>query len=203
MENSHPTGNTGPVERAERHRRDYEMVRSVLRSRPEAVLEFIDRMCCVPRFLASRNARVGRPLDQAALQDVTQDVLTIVWRKLPSFEGRSSIETWVYRICAFEFSNALRRHRRRESGVSHDEELLLQVPEETRGSVGDVEALREELSRLHSEEAEIIHLKHYGDLTFAEIGERLGLSDNTAKTRYYRGLRRLKDALSRREGIDQ
>lgn len=179
------------------------MVHSVLKRRPDAVVQFIDRMGCVPRFLSSRNARMGRPLSQTELQDVTQEVLTIVWRKLASFEGKSSLETWVYRICAFEFSNALRRHRRRETGVTHDEEVLLQVPEETAEPVGDVEALREELDRLQDDEADIIRLKHYDDLTFAEIGERLGLSDNTAKTRYYRGLRRLKDALSRRGGIDQ
>lgn len=203
LENSYRSGDTDPAERAERHRRDREMVHSVLKRRPDAVVQFIDRMGCVPRFLSSRNARMGRPLSQTELQDVTQEVLTIVWRKLASFEGKSSLETWVYRICAFEFSNALRRHRRRETGVTHDEEVLLQVPEETAEPVGDVEALREELDRLQDDEADIIRLKHYDDLTFAEIGERLGLSDNTAKTRYYRGLRRLKDALSRRGGIDQ
>ena len=201
LENSHPSADMNPSDRADRHWLDYEMVLSVLQRRPDAVVEFINRMGCVPRFLSSRNTRMGRPLSQAELQDVTQDVLTIVWRKLPTFEGKSSLETWVYRICAFEFSNALRRHRRRETGVSHDEELLLQIPEETKQPIGDVEALREELEQLHPEEAEIIRLKHYDDLTFQVIGERLGLSDNTAKTRYYRGLRRLKDAMNRRGGL--
>ena len=38
-------------------------------------------------------------------------------------------------------------------------------------------------------------LKHLEGLTFVEVGERLAMSTNTAKTHYYRGLRRLRAML--------
>jgi NAD(P)-dependent dehydrogenase (short-subunit alcohol dehydrogenase family) len=44
-------------------------------------------------------------------------------------------------------------------------------------------------------EADVIRMKHFEDLTFEEIGTRLGNSINTVKTRYYRGISRLLDRL--------
>ena len=41
----------------------------------------------------------------------------------------------------------------------------------------------------------MIWLKHFEELTFESIGHYLGLSENTAKTRYYRGLRRMQGLL--------
>ena len=34
-------------------------------------------------------------------------------------------------------------------------------------------------------------MKHFEELTFPEIGKRIGMPANTAKTRYYRGLAKL------------
>ena len=48
------------------------------------------------------------------------------------------------------------------------------------------------LSMLSPGESEVIRLKHFAQMTFEEIAERLGISANTAKTRYYRGLERLR-----------
>ena len=47
--------------------------------------------------------------------------------------------------------------------------------------------------------AETVRLKHYGGLTFEEIGERMRCSANTAKTRYYRCLTHL----ARNLGLEQ
>ena len=45
---------------------------------------------------------------------------------------------------------------------------------------------------------EVIRLRHFSDLTFAAIARRLGLSPNTAKSHYYRGLVRLRGRLGAR-----
>ena len=52
------------------------------------------------------------------------------------------------------------------------------------------------LIRLGGVEAQIIRLKHLESLTFDELGARMGLSANTAKTHYYRGLSRLRSMLA-------
>jgi RNA polymerase sigma-70 factor (ECF subfamily) len=50
--------------------------------------------------------RMGVPASEA--DDVRQEVFVRVFRKLPSFEGRSDLRTWLYRVCVTQ-SGRLRR----------------------------------------------------------------------------------------------
>ena len=81
-------------------------MREVIENKDAAIDEFIERMRCVPGILAALNARCGRQLDEHLLADVVQDVLIVVWSKLPEFQGTGRLELWVYRICQFELMNA-------------------------------------------------------------------------------------------------
>ena len=48
------------------------------------------------------------------------------------------------------------------------------------------------LERVDPLQAVVIRSKHFGGKTFEEIAEAQGISSNTAKTRYYRGLIKLR-----------
>lgn len=171
---------------------DLELVRNALRQDATASASLADRLQCVPRILAARNRRMGRPLDEHDLADVVQSTLLIILRKLPTFEGRSSIEGWVYRICSFELLNNVRGKRRRPMPVDGFEESLPARPDAENDDPWEYEELYWALDRIHAEDAEVIRLKHLEDLTFLEIAERLDCPASTAKARYYRGI----DALS-------
>ena len=59
-----------------------------------------------------RSARaLGIPPD--AVDDVLQDVFIVVHRRLPSFEGRAQIRTWLTKILVRVVSTHRRRHRRK------------------------------------------------------------------------------------------
>ena len=64
------------------------------------------------------------------------------------------------------------------------------------------EQLEEKLKQLPSKFAEVIVMKVWGEKTFAEIGEALDISQNTAASRYRYGLEALKKSLAgaRRRG---
>jgi len=159
-------------------------------------VEFVERMDCVPRILASRNARLGSPVRDQDLPDLVQDTLIVIWRKLPTFQGRASLETWVYRICCLELMNFVRRRRRNQREQHHDDELReresTQLAREQEESFDDIYLA---LEKVPEQEERVIWLKHFEELTFESIGHYLGLSENTAKTRYYRGLRRMQGLL--------
>src|SRR5262245_20870366 len=89
------------------HLPDVALVRDALQRRADALEQFIERMQCVGRFLAVRNAQLGQPLDRDELRDVAQDAITVVWRKLEAFSGDASLETWVFRICVNELMNTV------------------------------------------------------------------------------------------------
>lgn len=175
---------------------DGELVRQALAREPDALGRFVARMRCVARILSTRNARAGGALRPEELEDVAQDTLTAIWNKLPNFDGSARLETWVWRFCELEF---LRRLRSRDRGRLVLEASLEGTANEplapqARSQLEDQELLQG-LERLDEELSIVLHLKHYEDLTFEAIGARLGVPVNTAKTRYYRGLQKLRSAL--------
>lgn len=153
------------------------------------------RLTCVPRILASINHRMGGPLGEEDLADLSQDTLIVIWGKLGSFEGRGRLETWAYRFCFLEFMNRLRRTERRQRVVGASLESLDSVPSPIEPSVREFEVLEVGLAELGSPEADVIRMKHFDGWTFDDIAARLGQAPSTVKSQYYRGLDWLKRRL--------
>jgi len=172
---------------------DLDLVRRALQRDRHGLQELAGRLRCVPRLLAVRNARLGGALRPEELADLSQDVLLIVWGKLKEYRGLSALDGWLYRICRYEYMNALRRLRGRAESL---DELSLDPSQES--NPWEFEDVHRGLERIGDKESEVIRLKHFEELTFEEIGARLGVSSNTAKARYYRGLRALEPLLERR-----
>ncbi|MDI1480083.1 RNA polymerase sigma factor [Polyangium sp. y55x31] len=90
---------------------------------------------------------------EADLPDALQDVFLVVHRRLPTFEGRSKVSTWIFGICfrvAGDRRKAARVAARRDGG----DELLLDAPDERadvaaeaerRQGLAQLEALLDEL----------------------------------------------------------
>ena len=174
---------------------DLELVREVLHEKRERVVEFMERMACVQRILRVKNANLGRPLDDAEIEEVAQETMIIVWKKLPSFEGRSSLETWVFRIAVFELMNRVRRSTRRRKQQLSESELIAAAGAEDAPSFEDYTFVYEALDSLPAAEHAVVRAKHFDQQSFSEIGRTLGISENTAKTRYYRAMTRLRHQL--------
>ncbi len=159
----------------------------------------MERMECVPYILAAQNKRMGQPLNLHDLADVVQESLAKVWKKLGSYEGRAALETWTYRFCYLELMNGIRK-KRRWSDSAQPESEVEEVASSTESRAVEFEFLHKGLEAVGPPESDIVRLKHFEELTFAEIAERLGVSANTAKTQYYRGLSKLKERLDSSAG---
>lgn len=190
--------NTHESTRNADHRGDLELVREVLRGSPAALEKLIERLRCIPQILSERNVRSGSPLSDEDLTDLTQETLITVWKKLPSFEGRSTLETWVYSFCMHQMMNALRSKKRLPQLVS-DEALEFPDAENRTTPSGSLEYehVHACLRGLDHTQESVIRLKHFSALTFEEIALRLVMSQSSVKTVYYRGLERLRGLLNR------
>jgi len=79
----------------------------------------------------------------------------------------------------------------------------LQVPTSAVQSTPEQQVLQQEVSEsvrrilksLPAEQSEVVTLKHWEDLTFAEIAEVLGISQNTVASRYRYAMEKLQRAL--------
>lgn len=149
------------------------------------------RLRCVPRILANRNSALGRPLGPQELEDVQQDSMLVIWKKLPQFMGRSSLETWFYQICNLELLSAIRRRRRDRGRSTMIEPSTLEA--EPSADLHRFQSLYKGMEKLSEEEARIVSLKHYEERTFDQIAATLSMSASQVKSRYYRALLRLRD----------
>jgi RNA polymerase sigma-70 factor (ECF subfamily) len=121
------------------------------------------------------------------LEDACQEVFLVVFRRLPEFEGRSSIRTWIYGI-AVRVAIALRRR------AFMRRELLRTEPPEafTTDGPGEIYAQREAqrlldaaLGELPRPKREVFVLYELEGMTIAETAAALGVAENTALYRLY------------------
>lgn len=178
-----PVGEPSALADAERDGRLVDGARAGVRGDLEALLA---RLSIVPRILCVLNQRLGSPLRNDELEDVAQDTATRIWMKLDTFNATSTLETWFFGIARFELMNAARRLQRRRS----EEVGEVTAPEDPLRHV-DIERVRLALTRIDRDEARVVYLHHFEDLTLEQAARRLGIAASTAKGRYYRGIERL------------
>ena len=146
-------------------------------------------------------------------EDILQDALVRLVEKLNSGEFVGGREAWLpylftsIRRLAIDLSRRDDRRKRREDVVGDDIEAeqrdVFHPWFESDASDDETRIqLEQGLKELPPKFAEVIVMKIWGERTFAEIGETLGISQNTAASRYRYGLEALKRQLggARRRG---
>jgi len=174
--------------RMEWHRR---LVADALAGAAEARREIVERLKCVPRFLAIRNARLGHPFAEEERDELIQETLVTIWAHLDTFEGRSTVETWA---CGCLRLILWRRLRVRAQGSCNLDSLDLESSEASSAPLDHDDVYRA-LEQINKREALIVRYRHLDSLAFDEIAERMGVSFGCVKSRYYRGLARLREIL--------
>jgi RNA polymerase sigma-70 factor (ECF subfamily) len=142
---------------------------------------------------------VGNPDDAS---DMMQEVFMGVHRNLPGYRGDGVFAAWLFRIASFRCTDFLRRRRFHISFDEHESSR-------TSNSQPDVEAMtthaNEQISRalmdLPAEQRHVVELKFFQQFTFEDIAQQLGISPNTAKTRLYAALKKLKQREELRDAM--
>lgn len=146
-------------------------------------------------------------------EDIVQDALVKLVEKLDAGEFVGGQEAWMpylyttIRRLSIDLGRRDDRRRRREDVVGGEAEIeqreVFHPWFESESSDDETRTLLEAgLKELPPKFAEVVVMKIWGDRTFAEIGEALEISPNTAASRYRYGLEALKKKLSsaRRKG---
>ena len=195
-----PTGNRSGVSDApERYPLDRQLAVRAATGDATSIRALGVRLACVPKLLRAANQRRSAPLSPNEMDDVIQDTLLQLWRKIGSYSGTASLETWAWSFGAIEMKSRTRRNslRRSVEGTHLDalkQEPAMQTHEEPRFPPEEVRAA---IDRMPREVAEVICQKHDRGRKFREIAASLSISENTEKTRYYRGIGLLRDQLAR------
>lgn len=146
--------------------------------------------------------RLGVP--EASLDDVVQDVFLVVHRRLDSFDGSSSLKTWVIGITLRVIQDHRRSTRRRIAHTIHLEDPDAFVaagssPERAAGDAEDLAFLHRFLERLDADKRIAFVLAELEEMTGAEIATMTGVNVNTIHTRLRAARAAFATALSTRE----
>jgi RNA polymerase sigma-70 factor (ECF subfamily) len=121
-------------------------------------------------------------------EDILQDAIVAVWskrEKLPRLEP--GLVFLQIRRCAIDRVRKERRRKAREETFERD--FGCNFKPGPNGSTGEIQ---DALAQLPHEQQEVVVLKIWCGQTFAQIGRALGISANTAASRYRYGIQHLR-----------
>ena len=146
--------------------------------------------------------------DEQDAEDVLQETYLKALRSLPTFEGRSSLMTWLYRIAVNEALMAVRRRKPQALSVEEpdpDDEAESQemeivdfccLPEGELLSAEARRALDQAVQHLPANLRVVFVMRDMEGLSIQDTAEALSLGENNVKTRLLRARLRLRQELS-------
>ncbi|MDE6166984.1 MAG: sigma-70 family RNA polymerase sigma factor [Acetatifactor sp.] len=126
--------------------------------------------------------------NQTLAEDLTQETFLRAYQSLERYDGSCRLSTWLCQIGRHIWYQHLEKNKREipmepEDGPapvhSRPEEMVI-------GKMELMDTLKE-MQKLPAQMREVIYLRTAAELSFREIGEVLGKSENWARVNFYRG----------------
>jgi RNA polymerase sigma-70 factor, ECF subfamily len=145
---------------------------------------------------------LNRGVPPWGVDDVVQEVFIVVHRKLPEFEGRSSVKTWLSMIVRRVVADHVRKRGNAPAGEALDVEGVSTAagPAEALDAKAAARVLDTLLAQMSPEQREVFILHEIEEMTGREIAEVSGVNENTVHTRlraarriFEEGIARLRD----------
>jgi len=150
--------------------------------------------------------------DDDTAAEITQQTFIAMFRNIKKLKDIDRFKPWLYRIATnfcYEESRKQKRNRTVSLTVTKEDETEEQIEVgEAKGNFFNPERsfqqteiegiLLSSLGELNEDQRTVVIMKEYEGLKFTEIAEALDASENTVKTRLYRGLKNLKGILERK-----
>ena len=182
---------------------------TVIKNDQELIEEFISGSESAFNRLANRyqekiywHARrmTGNHLDA---DEIVQQVLLVMYKKLKTFKFGSSLYTWVYKITSTRSLNLIKKNKLR-SFISFSENFdtigLTQediiTDLETKEKLDKIQRL---LKKISPKQRKVFILRNFDELTYDEISEITGNSIGTLKANYFHAFKKLKDLIKDEE----
>ncbi len=126
-------------------------------------------------------------------EELTQETFYQAIRSVEKYDESCKMSTW---LCAIA-KNVWRTYQRKHPIT---EEIGEQVPQGNQteeivfGNISKVELFKK-LQQMQGETKDVMYFRLFGELSFKEIGEILGKTENWARVTYYRGKEKLRKEL--------
>src|SRR5262249_1534676 len=123
-----------------------------------------------------------------------------VWQSLDQFTGRSSLDTWAYRIALNTALAWRRKAATRAKKLTQTTADVAELPDD-RGTEADLMRLLDRFLASLSDSDRAVLLLQLDGLSHAEAAEVVGISEGAYRTRLHRVRRRFEEAHCREESV--
>ena len=137
-------------------------------------------------------------------EEVVQEVLMVMYKKLKGFEFRSSLFSWIYKITSTRSINFINRRKVRES-FSIDDNSFIDLKSED--SITDNIETKEKLDKLNKvlqqlpvKQREVFILRNFDEMSYEEISNITGKSVGGLKANYFHAYKKILELI--KEGND-
>lgn len=142
--------------------------------------------------------------DKALAQDLTQEIFVKCYEAYPTYKGKSTLKTWMWRIAINHCKDYLKSWYNQHIQVAVDAGVDVQASSNVEQQViqqDEQERLAKTVMQLPIMYREVIYLFYFEDYTSKEIAIVLSINENTVKTRLRKAKQFLKEQLEVGEWI--
>lgn len=135
--------------------------------------------------------------------EVTQEVLIVLYKKLDTFSFQSTLFTWIYKITTTRSLNFIKKKKVKKF-LFLDDENVREMHSKT-NVVQDVESqekikkLDEILQKLPEKQREVFIMRQFDELNYSEIAEITNKSTGALKANYFHALKKVTEMMEDEE----
>ena len=138
-------------------------------------------------------------LNHEDANDVLQNAFLKIWNNLDTFQGKSALSTWLYRIAINEALDFVRRQKNVNSAtVSTEDEpgVAARLMGDDYFDGDEAQArLQEAVARLPEVQRTVFTLKYFDELKYSEISKILDTSEGALKASYHLSVKKITEYL--------
>jgi len=127
-------------------------------------------------------------------EDALQEVFITIAKKRHQLANARNLKAYLFRMAHNKAVSHIKQHSRRREQLEKKADWLIFTPKDDDENDRSIQVTTA-LAALPEKQRVILTLKFFQDKTFREISELLGISENTAASRYRYGLSKLKNII--------
>lgn len=137
--------------------------------------------------------------DKHIAEDITSETFLKAIESIDKFKGNSDIRVWLFQIAKNSYYSYLRKDKK----TAHSDDFL-EFTEDTNASANiehkiideeDSKRIHKLLHDLKEPYKEVFTLRIFGELSFKQIGELFGKTDNWACVTFHRAKKKIRDQM--------
>lgn len=135
--------------------------------------------------------------DKELSEDLVQETFVRMIKNIDKFEGKSKLSSWLCEIAKNLWIDYLRKNKRKVE-LNENEELNIQSEQNIENEYIEREnenKVFEKIKALDEISQKVMYLRVKGEMSFKEIGDILGKSENWARVTFYRAKQKVKEEM--------